>query len=87
VIAVGGDVPPELIADTAVALPPTLLLRGQGDEWYTAEKLKGDVKALEDRGAAVHAITYDAGHVWDEAVSHETADFIARVIASTRSRR
>lgn len=83
VIAVGGDVPPELIADAAVAFPPTLLLRGQEDEWYSEEKLNADVKALEGRGAAVHAITYEGGHVWDEAVSQEAADFIGRLIAST----
>lgn len=86
VIAVGGDVPPELVADAVTVFPPTLLLRGQDDEWYAAEKLNADVTALEERGAAVHAITYEGGHVWDDAVSREASDFIGRLISSTPPR-
>ena len=83
VIAVGGDVPPELLQDPASSFPPTLLLQGREDEWYTAEKLDADVRALQARGVIVTAVTYQAGHVWDEAVSLAAADFIARLIAST----
>lgn len=87
VIAVGGDVPPELLEDPSSTFPPTRLLRGRDDEWYTAEKLAADVKALQARGVIVTAVTYEAGHVWDEAVSREAADFIARLTASTPRQR
>ena len=84
VIAVGGDVPPELLEDPASVFPPVLLLQGKDDEWYTAEKLSSDVKALESRGVDVTAVTYEAGHVWTDAVSREAAAFIQRRLASTR---
>jgi predicted esterase len=83
VIAVGGDVPPELLEDRASAFPPVLLLRGSDDDWYTAEKLKGDVGALDARGTIAHAITYDAGHVWTEDVSRAASEFVRGLIAST----
>ena len=37
VIALGGDVPPELRADATVAWPPILIGRGRTDAWYTPE--------------------------------------------------
>ena len=36
IIAVGGDVPPELLADGTIEFPAVLLARGETDEWYTA---------------------------------------------------
>jgi predicted esterase len=36
VIAVGGDIPPELLSDPRAAFPPVFLLRGARDEWFTA---------------------------------------------------
>jgi predicted esterase len=83
-IAVGGDVPPELLADPAAVFPPTLLLRGRDDEWYTVKKLEADVDALEARRVSARSMTYQAGHVWDETVSRAAAAFIAELISSTR---
>ena len=77
VIAVGGDIPPELLADAASVFPPALMLRGRSDEWYTAAKLEADVAALEVRGVSVEATTYDGGHEWTDAVSLVSAAFIA----------
>ena len=47
VIAVGGDVPPELLSDGACACPPGLLARGERDEWYRQEKFDADVAVLK----------------------------------------
>ena len=49
IIAVGGDVPPELLADASVEFPAVLLARGETDEWYTADKQNADVAALTAR--------------------------------------
>src|SRR5690349_15923247 len=43
-ILLGGDIPPEVHEDFAVAMPPTLLARGANDDWYTDEKFKKDLK-------------------------------------------
>lgn len=70
VIAVGGDVPPELLQDPSVTFPQVLLARGERDEWYTRQRFEADVAALGSRGARVQPLAYDAAHEWtDEVVS------------------
>ena len=69
VIAVGGDVPPELLADSTLAFPRVLLVRGERDDWYTAAKLSADVAALSDRAISVESVTFDGGHEWTAEVS------------------
>jgi len=77
VIAVGGDVPPELLADASVAWPPVLLARGRAEEWYTAAKHDADVAALRARGAEVQPLTYDAAHEWTPAVAAAAGAWLA----------
>ena len=77
VIAVGGDVPPELLADPPAAFPRVFLARGATDEWYTAAKLADDVAVLRHRGAEVEAFTYQGGHEWTEAVADAAAAWLA----------
>ena len=79
IVAVGGDVPPELLSDAMAKIPPTLLLRGERDDWYTAEKLEGDVAALRARHVPVGSIVYPGAHEWTREVSVASGDFIARV--------
>lgn len=67
VIALGGDVPPELLADDASTFPRTLLARGRLDAAYPAETLERDRAALEARGTAVETLTSDGGHEWTDA--------------------
>ncbi|HEY0875546.1 MAG TPA: hypothetical protein VGD94_18860, partial [Vicinamibacterales bacterium] len=76
VVAVGGDVPPELLADAGAVFPPVLLLRGRQDDWYTASKLEADLAALETRGVPARATTCEGGHEWNDAVSLAAAAFI-----------
>lgn len=81
IVAVGGDVPPELLADRAARFPPALLLRGERDDWYTAAKLESDVAALAARHATVATSVYAAGHEWTTEVSAAASAFIARIAA------
>ncbi|HXG54865.1 MAG TPA: hypothetical protein VNJ03_05750, partial [Vicinamibacterales bacterium] len=69
IIAVGGDVPPELLEDPAATFPPVLLARGARDEWYTAAKLDADMAALTARGVRAESLVYDGGHEWTPEVS------------------
>lgn len=64
VLALGGDVPPELLADPAVSFPRVLLARGTRDEWYTDRKLRDDEARLLQRGARVETVTFDGAHEW-----------------------
>ena len=78
VIAVGGDVPPELLADRSLRFPPLLLARGSADEWYTAAKFDADVAALRSRGVEVEPLVYDAPHDWTPAVSAAAGAWLDR---------
>lgn len=76
VIAIGGDVPPELLADPTIVFPPMLLARGETDDWYTTSKLEADVAALSARGILPRVSVYPGGHDWSERVGHLAGDFI-----------
>jgi predicted esterase len=78
IVAVGADVPPELLADPQVAFPRVLLLRGARDDWYTEAKLSSDVAALERRGITPLVHVYDGAHEWTAEVAQQIAGFIAQ---------
>jgi predicted esterase len=64
VLALGGDVPPELLAAPAVAFPRVLLARGARDEWYKEGTLRDNEARLRARGALVDTLTFDGAHEW-----------------------
>jgi len=73
VLALGGDVPPELLANPAVMFPRVLLARGARDEWYTDRKLRHDEARLLKRGVHVDTVTFDGGHEWHGDFAAEAA--------------
>jgi predicted esterase len=75
-IAVGGDVPPELLADPGNTFPRLLLARGARDEWYTQPKLDADLAALTSGGVNVEPLVFDGAHEWNGAVSQAIARFL-----------
>jgi predicted esterase len=78
VIAVGGDVPPELLADAGLGFPPVLLARGTADEWYSAMKYDADLSALRARGVDVLGLVYEAGHEWTPGVAVAAGRWLER---------
>lgn len=76
IIAVGGDVPPELLDDPTTEFPPVLLARGARDEWYTAAKLEADMAALTARGVQAESLVYDGAHEWTHEVSAAAGRFL-----------
>jgi predicted esterase len=78
IVAVGGDVPPELLADRSLRLPPVLLARGERDEWLTQAKFEADVAALTARSASFQPFVYDGAHEWNGAVSIAVGKFLTR---------
>ncbi len=79
IIAVCADVPPELLADAAVKFPAVLLSRGEGDEWYTAEKLDADVTALGGRGVQPLVFVHPGAHDWTPDVADAAGRFIQKL--------
>lgn len=81
IIAAGGDVPPELLADPNVAFPPVLLIRGAQDDYYPQKMFDGNVAALRERNADVTPVVVNAAHDWTADVSQAAADFLRRLSA------
>jgi predicted esterase len=73
-IALAGDVPPDVAAATprplTPRLPPVLIGRGTRDGWYTPEKHDQDLATLRGLGVDVESCVFDGAHEW-------TADFYA----------
>jgi hypothetical protein len=76
VMAVGGDVPPEIEAHALARLSSALLCRGSSEEWYTAEKLAQDARRLRESSVAVTALELQGGHEWTADVSRAASSFL-----------
>jgi predicted esterase len=79
VVALGGDVPPELDASRLSRIPHVLLGRGVRDEWYTSGKMASDHQRLSAAGVNVETVTFEGGHEW-------TLDYAANVSRFLRQR-
>jgi predicted esterase len=77
VIAVGGDVPPELDAVVLARVRSALVCRGARDDWYTADKFDNDVRRLREAGAAVRPLAFDGGHEWSDDVVRAASLFLS----------
>ena len=76
VIALAGDIPPELDAATLRRIPAVLLGRGDKDEWYTAEKLEADTRRLNAAGVATRVVTFSGGHEWIDTFRQAASEFL-----------
>jgi predicted esterase len=76
VVAVGGDVPPELDATALSRVKAVLICRGIRDEWYTAATFDADIGRLRASGAAVTPLAFDGGHEWPAPVLEAAASFL-----------
>jgi predicted esterase len=83
VIALGGDIPPELDEAALRRIPSALLGRGLRDEWYTQAKLDGDVERLRAAGVPARTAVLDAAHEWTAEFGGDAAAFIG-ALPSTR---
>jgi predicted esterase len=78
VIALGGDIPPEIDGAALARTPTALLGRGQHDEWYSADLFATDEKRLREAGVDVRAVVLDGGHEWTPAFSAQAGAFLKR---------
>lgn len=76
VIAVGGDVPPDLTPVDLKRISAALLARGASDEWYTEQQFADDERRLRQSSVRVSAIRLNAGHQWSSEVAAAAAQFL-----------
>ena len=68
VIALAGDVPPDLHALVSDRWPRVVLGRGNNDPYYSEEAMKLDLAILERQGALVEPVVFDGAHEWHDDV-------------------
>jgi predicted esterase len=81
IIALGGDAPRDVVDDPDVGLPPVLIGRGDGDDWYTEERLSGDLDRLRARAARVEVVRFRGGHEWTGAFREAAGAFLRTLVA------
>jgi predicted esterase len=77
VVAVGGDVPPELGGLDLSRIGGALIGRGSVDSWYSAEKVAADLDLLRGRGVALGGATDNGGNDWTAALRDAIGEFLA----------
>ena len=76
VIAVGGDVPPELEPGALKRLTGALIVRGTSDALYPTEKFAEDERLLRECSVNLRAVEIDGGHEWSTRVTEVVAEFL-----------
>ena len=66
IIALAGDVPPELQTDESADWPRVLIGRGTDDQWYTQGKMDSDVTFLARQNASIDPLVFNGGHEWHD---------------------
>jgi len=81
VVAIGGDVPPELAERDLSGVGGALLVRGEGDEWYSEEKLATDLALLQRKGVKAERLVAAGGHLITPAMQAAAGRFLASRVA------
>lgn len=83
VVALAGDIPPELKDAPAENFPIALVAGGTRDEWYTEKKMQADLELLESKGAPHGSLRFDGGHEWTAEFSAELGKFLGALGGAT----
>lgn len=79
IIALAGDIPPELKTDvpTRHPWPKVLIGVGKTEQWYSGAKLDEDLAFLSARGIDHSVVRFEGGHEWTEEFRHAAGAFLA----------
>ncbi len=80
VIALGGDVPPELSAPDLAGLPAVLVGAGLAESFYTPSKLSADIARLHAAGVDARSAPYTGGHEWTDEFRAIAGQFLAELL-------
>ena len=69
IVAVCGDVPPELKGGARRPWPHVLAMTGSRDEWYTPARLRGDGAFLTSVRPDAQLLVFEGGHEWSDAAA------------------
>ena len=78
-LALAGDIPPELHSTQAPRWPPMLLGHGLADQWYTQDKWRKDWNVLKSQGIRFDTVQFDGGHEWHPEFLGAAGRFLDRI--------
>lgn len=79
-VALAGDVPPEVAARGLARLPRVLIGCGRGDGWYHPGRLADDVATLSAGGVEVESCVFAGGHEWMPVFRRRAGEFLASLL-------
>lgn len=82
VVALGGDVPPELADRGLTSCPRVMIGRGLADEWYGEDKVEADQQLLTTLGWDAEVVRFAGGHEWTAEFRSSCQGFLASLAAS-----
>ncbi|HEV7667336.1 MAG TPA: phospholipase [Thermoanaerobaculia bacterium] len=80
VIALGGDVPPEISDQDLATLPTVLVGAGVGESFYTPSKLNADIVRLRAAGVDARPAPFAGGHEWTDEFRGIAGRFLAELL-------
>ena len=86
VVALAGDVPPELRQASWGSRPHVLIGRGSREEWYGEDKLAADRAVLAELGLEHEVCAFEGGHEWGEAFVARARRFLAEHLDASAPR-
>ena len=78
VVALAGDIPPELKDEGEIKWPSILIGRGNADEWYTEDKMDTDLEFFRSINVKPEICCFNAGHEWTEDFQKSVGQFLRR---------
>lgn len=78
IVALAGDIPPELKTDPSVRWPRVLVGVGDREEWYAGEKLEADLRFLRDHRVTHELVRFAGGHEWTTDFRRAVGAWISR---------
>ena len=80
IIALAGDIPPELKTGApSERWPPVLIGVGDKDTWYTPEKVDGDLTFLAAHEVPHDLLRFNGGHVWTGEFREASSRWLQRL--------
>ena len=79
VIALAGDIPPELRDDDTIDWPAVLIGRGTGDPYYSQETMDDDLAFLRRSGSRLDSVVFDGGHSFHDDFRDAVGRFLREV--------
>jgi len=79
-IAIGGDVPPEVKTAPADRFPAILIAAGESDQYYTPSKLDADEAFLISIGVRADIFRYRGGHEWTDELRDRIHQVLEQLI-------